>query len=136
MFDILFFISIFLPHTELSFSPTDNTDNSDFSFSLFLMRCCFARRATDNTDITRFAMFEHKFYRKKLKNLRFNGQQTFTICKYNDFFIKHKIINYFYNRLVSSTIVAIKKNRKLFYFLVDKSKKISNFVNQIKISLL
>ena len=29
------------------FPPTDDTDNSDFSFSLFLMRCCFARRATD-----------------------------------------------------------------------------------------
>ena len=29
------------------FSPTDDTDNSDFSSSLFLMRCCFARRATD-----------------------------------------------------------------------------------------
>ena len=29
------------------FSPTDDTDNTDFSSSLFLMRCCCARRATD-----------------------------------------------------------------------------------------
>ncbi|MBR6519591.1 MAG: hypothetical protein IKT77_01245, partial [Paludibacteraceae bacterium] len=58
----------FLSLTELSFSPTDNTDNSDFSFSLF--RCAVAAQGAlqMNTDFLSLRSINRQHFFAALKD--------------------------------------------------------------------